>query len=31
MAKAHGLAEFEKTLEEALREMDGVDIDKILQ
>jgi len=25
MAKAHGLHEFEKTLEESLRSMDGID------
>jgi hypothetical protein len=27
MAKAHGLTEFEKTLEESIRQMDGVDVD----
>jgi coatomer protein complex subunit alpha (xenin) len=31
MAKAHGLTEFEKTLEESVRNMEGVDVDKILQ
>ena len=31
MAKAHGLTEFENTLEESIRNMDGVDVDKILQ
>ena len=30
MAKTHGLAEFEKTLEESIRSMEGVDPDKIL-
>ena len=30
MAKAHGLEEFEKTLEESIRNMEGVDVDKIL-
>jgi hypothetical protein len=31
MAKAHGLTEFEKTLEESIREMDGVDVEKIIE
>jgi hypothetical protein len=30
MAKSHGLTEFEKTLEESIRNMDGVDADQIL-
>lgn len=31
MAKAHGLTEFEKTLEESIRQMDGVDVDQIIE
>ena len=31
MAKAHGLTEFEKTLEESIRSMEGVDPEKILE
>jgi hypothetical protein len=31
MAKSHGLTEFEKTLEESIRSMDGVDPDKIIE
>lgn len=31
MAKSHGLAEFEKTLEESIRNMEGVDQDKIIE
>lgn len=30
MAKSHGLEEFEKTLEESIRSMDGVDPEKII-
>ncbi len=30
-AKAHGLHEFEQTLEESLRTMDGVDVEAIIQ
>ena len=30
MAKTHGLTEFAHTLEETLRTMDGIDIDKVL-
>lgn len=30
MAKSHGLTEFESTLEESIRNMEGVDVDKIL-
>lgn len=30
-AKAHGLKEFEATLEESIRSMEGVDVDKILE
>lgn len=31
MAKSHGLTEYEKTLEESIRTMDGVDSDKIIE
>lgn len=31
MAKTHGLSDFEKTLEESIRSMEGVDVDKILE
>lgn len=30
MAKSHGMTEIEKTLEESLRDMEGVDFDKII-
>jgi len=29
MAKSHGLVDFEKTLEESIKDMDGVDAEKI--
>jgi hypothetical protein len=31
MAKSHGLAEFEKALEESIRAMEGVDQEKIFE
>lgn len=31
MAKSHGLTEFEKTLEESIRSMEGVDPDKVIE
>jgi hypothetical protein len=31
MAKAHGLKEFEQTLEESIKTMDGVDPEKIFE
>lgn len=31
MAKSHGLTEFEKTLEESIKTMDGVDQEKIFE
>ena len=30
MAKSHGMTEIEKALEESLRDMEGVDFDKII-
>ena len=30
MARAHGLSEFEKTLEESIREMEGIDAEKAI-
>lgn len=30
MAKSHGMTEIEKTLEESIRDMEGVDFDKII-
>lgn len=30
MAKTHGLVEFATTLEESIRTMDGVDVDRVL-
>jgi len=31
MARAHGLSEFEKTLEESIREMEGIDAEKAIK
>jgi hypothetical protein len=30
MAKSHGMTEIEKTLEESLRDMDGIDVEKVI-
>jgi hypothetical protein len=31
MAKAHGMTDIEKTLEESLRDMDGIDYEKVIE
>jgi hypothetical protein len=31
MAKTHGLKEFEATLEESIRSMDGIDPEKVIE
>lgn len=31
MAKAHGLSEFEKTLEDSLRQSDSINADKVIE
>jgi hypothetical protein len=30
MAKSHGMTDIEKTLEESLRDMDGIDVEKVI-
>ena len=30
MAKSHGMTDIEKTLEESLRDMDGIDVEKVM-
>lgn len=31
MAKAHGLEEYEKTLEESLRQSDSINVEKVME